>query len=64
VVTRKMCGGGNRSPQGAATQQVQTRMLRTAQQRDLDVDAVITTLLHARVPIVSPHFYPVGASVN
>jgi transposase len=64
VVTRKMCGGGNRSPQGAATQQVLTSMLRTAQQRDLDVDAVITTLLHARVPIVSPHFYPVGASVN
>jgi transposase len=64
VVTRKMCGGGNRSPQGSDTQQVLASILRTAQQRDLDVDAVITTLLHARAPIVSPHFYPASASVN
>jgi transposase len=64
VVTRKMCGGGNRSPQGAETQQVLASLLRTAQQRDLDVDVVLTTLLHARTPIVSPHFYPASASAN
>ena len=59
-----MCGGGNRSPQGADTQQVLDSLLRTAQQRDLDVDVVLTTLLHARTPIVSPHFYPASASAN
>jgi hypothetical protein len=36
----------------------------TAQQRDLDADAVFTTLLHARAPIISPQFYPASASVN
>jgi hypothetical protein len=39
-------------------------ILRTAQQRHLDADAVITTLLHAPTPIVSPQFYPASASVN
>ena len=63
VITRKMCGG-NRSDRGAETQQVLTSILRTAQQRHLDADAVLTTLLHARAPIVSPHFYPASASVN
>ena len=63
VITRKMCGG-NRSPEGAETQQVLTSILRTAQQRHLDADAVITTLLHAPAPIVSPQFYPASASVN
>lgn len=64
VITRKVCGGGNRSPQGADTQQVLASILRTAQQRHLDADVVITTLLHARAPIVSPQFYPRSASVN
>ena len=64
VITRKVCGGGNRSPHGAETQQVLASLLRTAQQRQLDADAVITTLLHARTPIVSPQFYPASASVN
>ena len=64
VVTRKMNGGGNRTPPGAETQQVLTSILRTAQQRHLDADAVITTLLHARAPIVAPQFYPASASVN
>lgn len=64
VVTRKVCGGGNRTPQGAETQQVLASILRTAQQRQLDADAVITTLLHAPAPIVSPQFYPASASVN
>lgn len=64
VITRKVNGGGNRTPHGAATQQVLTSILRTAQQRHLDADAVITTLLHARAPIVAPQFYPASASVN
>ena len=64
VITRKVNGGGNRSSQGAETQQVLASILRTAQQRHLDADAVITTLLQARTPIVSPHFYPASASVN
>lgn len=63
VITRKMCGG-NRSPEGAETQQVLTSILRTAQQRHLDADTVITTLLHAPAPIVSPQFYPASVSVN
>jgi transposase len=64
VITRKMNGGGNRTAHGAETQQVLTSILRTAQQRHLDADAVITTLLHARAPIVAPQFYPASASVN
>jgi transposase len=64
VVTRKMCGGGNRSPRGADTQQVLASILRTAHQRDLDSGDVVTTLLRAPAPIVSPHFYPTAASVN
>jgi hypothetical protein len=57
-------GGGNRTLHGAETQQVLTSILRTAQQRHLDADTVITTLLHARAPIVAPQFYPASASVN
>jgi transposase len=64
VVTRKMCGGGNRSAHGAETQQVLTSILQTARQRQLDAEAVITTLLHERAPIVAPQFDPASASVN
>jgi transposase len=64
IITRKVCGGGNRSPHGAETQHVLASILRTAQQRQLDADAVITTLLHAPAPIVSPQFYPASARVN
>lgn len=64
VVTRKMCGGGNRSPQGAETQQVLASILRTAHQRSLDADDIVTTLLQARAPVVAPQFYPASASVN
>jgi transposase len=64
VVTRKICGGGNRSPRGADTQQVLASILRTAHQRGLDSSDVVTTLLRAPAPIVSPHFYPTAASVN
>jgi transposase len=64
VITRKVCGGGNRSRRGADTQQVLASILRTAHQRGLDSDDVITTLLRAPNPIVSPHFYPTAVSVN
>ena len=64
VITRKVCGGGNRSRRGADTQQVLTSILRTAHQRGLDSADVITTLLRAPKPIISPHFYPTAVSVN
>jgi transposase len=64
VVTRKMCGGGNRSPRGADTQQVLASILRTAHQRGIDSSDVLTALLRAPAPIVSPHFYPTRVSVN
>jgi transposase len=64
VITRKVCGGGNRSAQGANTQHVLASILRTAQQRHLDADLVVTTLLCARAPIVAPQFYSESASVN
>jgi transposase len=64
VVTRKMCGGGNRTRQGAETQQVLASLLRTAHQRSLDADDIVTTLLQARAPIVAPQFYPASASAN
>jgi transposase len=64
VITRKVCGGGNRSRRGADTQQILASILRTAHQRGLDSTEVLATLLRAPVPIVSPHFYPVTVSVN
>jgi len=53
VVNRKVCGG-NRSARGAATQQVLTSLIRTAQQQHLSATDVLIQLLHARQPIVSP----------
>ena len=47
VVTRKMCGGGNRTARGAQTQQVLASVLRTAHQRGLDTTALLVTLLRA-----------------
>jgi transposase len=64
VITRKVCGGGNRSRRGADTQQILATILRTAYQRGLDPADVLTTLLRAPAPIVSPHFYPTPVSVN
>jgi transposase len=52
VVTRKMCGGGNRTLHGAQTQQILASVLRTAQQRGLDTTATLTRLLQAPRPIV------------
>jgi transposase len=54
VVTRKMCGGGNRTPRGADSQQVLASVLRTAHQRGLDPTAVLVALLTAPLPTVSP----------
>jgi transposase len=51
IVTRKVCGG-NRSQRGAETQQILASVLRTAHQRQLDVQAVLVSLLHARTPTV------------
>ena len=64
VITRKINGGGNRSRRGADTQQILASILRTAHQRGLDSVEVLTTLLRAPAPIVSPHFYPTSVSVN
>ena len=57
VVNRKVCGG-NRSARGAATQQVLTSVLRTAQQRQLDAAAVFVELLRAPESIVSRALVP------
>ena len=58
VVTRKMCGGGNRTTRGAVTQYVLASVLRTARQRGLDRHAVFVAMLRARNPIVSPALQP------
>ena len=52
VVTRKMCGGGNRTRHGADSQQVLASVLRTADQRGLDATDVLVTLLTAPTPAV------------
>lgn len=64
VITRKVCGGGNRTRRGADTQQVLASVLRTAQQRGLDTTDVFVTLLRAPTPIVSPGLFPVAGSVH
>ena len=51
VVIRKVCGG-NRSRKGADTQQVLASVVRTARQRDLDLPALIATMLRASDPLV------------
>ena len=56
VVTRKMCGGGNRTRRGADSQQVLASVLRTAQQRGLDATDVLVTLLTAPGAIAPPAF--------
>jgi transposase len=52
VVTRKMCGGGNRTARGARSQEILASVLRTADQRGLDATALLTTLLTATHPTV------------
>ena len=64
VITRKVNGGGNRTAHGAETQQILASILRTALQRGLDVDDLLTTLLCAPTPTVSGHLYPTSVSAN
>ena len=52
VVTRKMCGGGNRTERGAVSQQVLASVLRTADQRGLDATDLLVALLTAPTPTV------------
>jgi len=54
VVTRKTCGGGNRTARGAQSQQVLASVLRTADQRGIDATDVLVTLLTAPTPTISP----------
>jgi transposase len=54
VVTRKMCGGGNRTARGADSQQVLASVLRTADQRGLDATDLLVALLTAPTPSVPP----------
>lgn len=61
VVTRKMCGGGNRTTHGAESQQILTSVLRTAAQRGLDVTDLFATLLTAPQPMVPPSLRTVPA---
>jgi transposase len=63
VVTRKMCGGGNRTARGAHSQQVLASVLRTADQRGLDATNVVVTLLTATTPTV-PHSLRVLPAVH
>jgi transposase len=56
VLTRKTCGGGNRTTRGAETQQVLASVLRTAQQRGLDTTALLVTALQAPKPAVLDAF--------
>jgi transposase len=60
VITRKTCGGGNRTARGAATQHVLTTVLRTADQRALDPTHVLVALLTALTPHVPPSLQPPG----
>jgi transposase len=56
VVTRKACGGGNRTARGAHTQQILASVLRTAQQRGLDTTAILVDALQAPRPIILDAF--------
>jgi transposase len=52
VVTRKVCGG-NRSPRGAATQQIVASVLRTAGQQRRDPLALLVALQRSPHPLVA-----------
>ena len=51
VITRKVCDG-NRTRHGADTQQVLASVVRTAHQRQLDLTALLATVLLATHPVV------------
>jgi transposase len=61
VVTRKTCGGGNRTRRGAHSQQVLASVLRTAHQRGLDATDVLVTLLTSPTPSVPPSLRAIPA---
>lgn len=61
VVTRKMCGGGNRTARGAESQQVLASVLRTADQRGLDATHVLVALLTEPTPSVPPSLRTIRA---
>jgi transposase len=61
VVTRKMCGGGNRTARGADSQQVLTSVLRTIDQRGLDATHALVSILTARMPSVPPSLREIPA---
>lgn len=54
VITRKTCGGGNRTARGAISQQILTSVLRTSDQRGLDAMDVLVGLFTAPTPTVPP----------
>jgi len=58
VITRKVCGGGNRTERGAETQQVLASILRTAAQRGLNASDLLVTMLRTAEPIVPPGLGP------
>lgn len=51
VVTRKVCGG-NRSWDGAESQQILASVIRTASQRKMNPHVVLASMLHRRTPSV------------
>ena len=55
VVIRKVCGG-NRTRKGADTQQVLASVVRTARQRNLNLPALVATMLRAPDSIVPDGF--------
>jgi transposase len=57
VVTRKVCGG-NRTPHGAATQQIVASVLRTAWQQDRDPLALLVALQRSPRPLVADFRLP------
>jgi transposase len=61
VVTRKMCGGGNRTRRGADSQHILASVLRTAAQRGLDATDVLVALLTAPTPSVPPSLRSIAA---
>jgi hypothetical protein len=50
-VTRKVCGG-NRSWDGAESQQILASVIRTASQREVNPHVVLASMLHRRTPSV------------
>ena len=58
VVTRKMCGGSNRTWQGAETQQILASILRSGPQRGLDPTDLLVQMLRSPVPIVPAGLQP------